>query len=355
MKKTISALMFCVMLLFSGCKSSEQTSEPLSPASDPKPAITSSDNGFDSNPTQTSAPTTTEPKLDLTTTSAENSFEVNPPFFKVEDAQTGAVVYMLGSMHVGKPEATYSQKLVDALDECDTLAVEVDIQALETNISEAGKAMAVLLCPAGKTASDYMGEDYDEIVRKFTEKGLYNPVYDLYIPALWSSLWSSQAAEDCGYDSSLGTDMLLLTYAKEHGKKIDEIETAKEQYQVEAGCSPELQMTMLKQTIELSQSDMQEQFDILYDSWKSGDIDALKALLNDEDPSEALNDGDYQRYYNAMYVNRQQKMADYVMSKLQTGGKTFVVVGAMHYAAPPSIIDVLEENGYTIETLSAAA
>ncbi len=146
--------------------------------------------------------------------------------------------------------------------------------------------------------------------------------------------------------------MLLLTYAKEHGKKIDEIETAKEQYQVEANCSPELQMQMLKQTIELSQSEMQEQFDILYDSWKSGDIDAMKALLNDEDPSEALNDGDYQKYYNAMYVSRQQKMADYVMSKLKAGGKTFVVVGAMHYAAPPSIIDVLEENGYTVETLS---
>lgn len=355
MKKTISALMFCVMLLFSGCKSSgQQTSEPLPPASNSDLAIASSDNSFDSHPTQASEPITTTPKLDLTTTSAENSFEVNPPFFKVESAETGAVVYMLGSMHVGKPEATYSQKLVDALDECDTLAVEVDIQALETNISEAAEAMAVLMCPAGKTARDYMGEDYDEIVQKFTEKGLYNPIYDLYIPALWSSLWSSQAAEDCGYDSSRGTDMLLLTYAKENGKKIDEIETAKEQYQVEANCSPELQMQMLKQTIELSQSEMQEQFDVLYNSWKSGDMDALKALLDDEndDPSADLADGDYQRYYNAMYVSRQQKMADYVMSKLRTGGKTFVVVGAMHYAAPPSIIDVLEENGYTVETLS---
>lgn len=326
-KRVFAAVTLLAMMLFGGCKRTEPISEPVSDT----------------------------PKIDLTSTSAENAFEVNPPFFKVENKETGAVVYMLGSMHIGKPEATYPRKMCDALDECETLAVEVDVQAFQENYIEMTKAVSVLLCENGKTVRDYMGGDYDKIVKAFTEKGLYNQVYENYIPAFWSSVWSSSAAEECGYDANLGADMLLLSYAKERGKKIDEIETAMEQYKVEASCSAELQLLTLNQTIGLSKEETQEQFDALYNAWKSGDINALKALITEDGETDEMSETlkkDYEQYYDAMYANRQKKMAEYVMNKLETGGKTFVVVGAMHYAAPPSILDILEENGYKVETLN---
>lgn len=326
-KRVFATVTLLAMMLFGGCKRTEPISEPVSDT----------------------------PKIDLTSTSAENAFEVNPPFFKVENKETGAVVYMLGSMHIGKPEATYPRKMCDALDECETLAVEVDVQAFQENYIEMTKAVSVLLCENGKTVRDYMGGDYDKIVKAFTEKGLYNQVYENYIPAFWSSVWSSSAAEECGYDANLGTDMLLLSYAKERGKKIDEIETAMEQYKVEASCSAELQLLTLNQTIGLSKEETQEQFDALYNAWKSGDINALKALMTEDGETDEMSETlkkDYEQYYDAMYANRQKEMAEYVMNKLETGGKTFVVVGAMHYAAPPSILDILEENGYAVETLN---
>lgn len=326
-KRVFATVTLLAMMLFGGCKRTEPISEPVSDT----------------------------PKIDLTSTSAENAFEVNPPFFKVENKETGAVVYMLGSMHIGKPEATYPRKMCDALDECETLAVEVDVQAFQENYIEMTKAVSVLLCENGKTVRDYMGGDYDKIVKAFTEKGLYNQVYENYIPAFWSSVWSSSAAEECGYDANLGADMLLLSYAKERGKKIDEIETAMEQYKVEASCSAELQLLTLNQTIGLSKEETQEQFDALYNAWKSGDINALKALMTEDGETDEMSETlkkDYEQYYDAMYANRQKKMAEYVMNKLETGGKTFVVVGAMHYAAPPSILDILEENGYKVETLN---
>lgn len=321
-KRIVAAVTLLAMMLFGGCSKREKAGEP--------------------------------PKIDLTSTSAENAFEVNPPFFKAENGETGGVVYMLGSMHIGKPGATYPQKVQDALDECETLAVEVDLQRFQEDFEEMTEAVEELLCKNGKTVRDYMGADYDRIVEKFTEKGLYNQIYKSYIPAFWSSLWSNTAAAECGYDSDLGTDTLLLSYAKERGKKIDEIETAKEQYAVEASCSAELQMFTLNQTLELSKEETQRQFDMLYNAWKSGSIDELKALLSEDsggELSEKLK-ADQEQYYDSMYTKRQKKMADYVMNKLETGGKTFVVVGAMHYAAPPSILDVLEENGYKVETLN---
>lgn len=280
-------------------------------------------------------------------------FDVNPPFYKVEDAQTGAVVYMMGSMHVGKPEAVYPKVIYDALDECDTLAVEVDIQALEEDMLAAADAIAVMQCPFGTTVQNYMGEDYYRITETFKKKGIYSPAYEYYIPALWSSLWSSQAATDCGYDGNCGTDLVMLAYAKEHGKTIDEIETAKEQYEVNAGMSTELQMLMLNETLALSADETKLQFDILYNAWRTGDIETLKTLAEEEAGAELSPKlkAEYDSYYDAMYTARQRKMADYVEAKLKAGGKTFVVVGAMHYAAPPSIIDNLENDNYAVELI----
>lgn len=305
MKKLIALLICGVLLLFSGCK---KKAEP---------------------------------------------FDVNPPFYKIENAETGAAVYMLGSMHVGKAGAVYPEAIYKALDECDALAVEVDIQALEENKSASEEAIAVLQCPPGTTVKDYMGEDYERIIGEFKKKRLYNRAYESYIPSLWSSLWSNQAAEDCGYDGDEGTDVVMLSYAKSHGKRIEEIESAKEQYQINAGVSPELQMLMLNETLALSEEEIRAQLDILYNAWRTADIEALKALANEEESELPENlQAEYENYYNAMYTARQRKMADYIEEKLEAGGKTFVVVGALHYAAPPSIIDNLEADGYSIETLS---
>lgn len=294
-------------------------------------------------------------RAELTSTDLENSFEVDPPFFKVTDESTGAVVYMLGSMHVGKPEAVYPEKVVSALDECGTLAVEIDLIAFDDDLAAAADAIQIMMCSSGMTVKDYMGGDYDRIVRKFKDKGLYDPIYEQYIPSLWSSLWSNEMARESGYASSCGTDRLLLSYAKGQGKKIYEIETAAEQYRVQANTSAQLQMLTLTQTVELTDEEMEDQLNTLYNAWKSADMETLKALASEEEDGMGLSEelaADYARYYDEMYTNRQKKMADYVMNELQTGGKTFVMVGAMHYAAPPSILDILTENGYTIEALN---
>lgn len=321
-KRIFAVLTLCSLFLFSGCRETQS-----------------------------------ETSRSSTAPLAAESFDVTPPFFKVTDKNTGAAVYMLGSMHVGKAGAVYPEKMYKALDESGTLAVELDTQALQNNRAEMNEALQVLLCENGKTAADYMGGDYDDIKKKFRKNGIYNAIYEAYIPSMWTSLWSNTIVEECGYNSDFGTDTLLLSYAKERGKKIDEIESAKEQYQVQAESSAALQTYILKETVALSAEENQEDYDELYDAWRSADMDKLIEMVSEEDGevSEDLK-ADYDSYYEMMYTLRQKKMADYVLDKLKNGSDgdvTFMVVGAMHYAAPPSILDILEENGYEVENLNA--
>lgn len=273
---------------------------------------------------------------------------VTPPFYKVSDKETGGVVYMLGTMHVGTEDAVYSDKVYAALDESDVLAVELDLQELEANTAELAGAMQIMML-RGCTAAEYIGEDYAEIRDWFIEKGLYNMVYDYYIPAVWSSMTSTKLAEDAGYKSELGTDRMLLTYAKEHNKEIYEIESAAEQYQINANEGKELQIYMLLETVRTDYDVQIQQMKDLYSAWASGDISALEDMLSADEPPEELVE-QYEQFYFEMYENRQQKMANYVIDTLKNGEKAFVAVGALHYAATPDILDFLEDEGYHAET-----
>ncbi|MBD5129263.1 MAG: TraB/GumN family protein [Ruminococcaceae bacterium] len=278
---------------------------------------------------------------------AEN--EITPPFFKVTDKETGGVVYMLGTMHVGTEDAVYPDKVYKALDESDVLAVELDVQELEANTAELTSAMQVMMLK-GCTAEEYIGEDYKEIRKWFVEKGLYNMVYDYYIPAVWSSMAATMLAEDAGYKSELGTDRTMLTYAKEHNKEIYEIESAAEQYQVNANEGKELQIYALLETVRTDYDEQIQQMKDLYTAWANGDISALEDMLAVDEPPEELAE-QYKQYIFEMYENRQQKMAEYVTDTLKNGGKAFVAVGAMHYAATPDIIDFVEQAGYNVEKI----
>lgn len=273
--------------------------------------------------------------------------KVTPPFFKVADTETGGVVYMLGTMHVGTGNAVYSDKVYAALDESDVLAVEVDLQEFEVNTAELAAAMQIMMLQ-DCTAEEYIGEDYAEIRDWFTEKGLYTTAYDYYIPAVWSNMQSSKLAEDAGYKSEFGTDRMLLTYAKKHKKEIYEIETAAEQYQSNANEGRELQIYMLLEAVRTDYDVQIQQMKDLYSAWASGDIPALEDMLSADEPPEELAE-QYEQFCFEMYENRQRKMADYVIDSLKNGEKAFVAVGAMHYAAAPDILDFLEDAGYHAE------
>lgn len=269
---------------------------------------------------------------------------VSPPFFTVTDTETGGVVYLLGTMHVGLPNTIYPDEVFTALDECGTLAVELDIQALESNRAELSSAMELLKCDS---AEDFLGEDYAEIKNFFVKKRIYNANLNGYIPVVWSSTLASKIAADCGYSSEYGTDRTLAAYAKQHGITIRELESAAEQYSMNASEPRKLQCYMLKSAVETDYELQKEQMRELYRVWSTADSAAMEQMLSEEGVPEELSE-QYAEYYAAMYTLRQRKMADYALETLRSGKKAFIAVGAMHYYATPDIIDFLEDEGYRV-------
>ena len=271
---------------------------------------------------------------------------VDPPFFCVENSETGGRVYMLGSMHAGKKGTVYPEEVLSAFEESDIIACEVDTVALSKNKQLLTECTAMLLCPEGTTAADYLGESYEEIRSFLKSEKLYNAAYDRYLPVLWENLLSNNAAEKCGLDSEYGTETIFLNKAKSEGKTIVELESAKAQYELMAAEPISLSRWSLENSVRDSDTlaaDMEE----LYGAWAAGDGEKLTALLTEEEPPEELSE-EYADYYAAMYSDRQRLMADSVISSLENGEQVFMFVGALHFFAEPDILDFLAEAGYEV-------
>lgn len=278
--------------------------------------------------------------------SADKNY-VNPPFFTVKDESTGGEVYMLGSMHVGLPNTVYPDEIYDALNRCIALACEVDVIRLDEERAEIQEAMKFFEC---ESAAELMGDDYAEIKRVFVEKGLYNANYEKYIPAMWSIVLTQKAAQDSGYSSNYSTEREFLTYAKKKNIDIIELETAAEQYQINAGQSLELQLYSLKSSVNLPYETLKAQNTALYNAWRENNVLLFETMLSPSGVPEKLAE-DFASYYSAMYEKRQEKMADFVIKSLQNGEKIFLMVGAAHFYAKPDILDFLAEAGYSPENI----
>lgn len=271
---------------------------------------------------------------------------VTPPFFKVTDAETGGCVYILGTMHTGLANTVYPDSVMNAFSECGTLAVEVDLVALDSDSKQLSEAMALLKC-TDKSTKEMLGDDYEKVRDFFKQKRLYNTLYEEYIPVVWSSAISNKLAEECGYSSQYGTDRYFTALAKQQNKEVYEIESVYEQYQMNAAEPESIQTYMLLSAVDTDWEIQKSEIEKLYLAWSSGDIAALEAALNAEQiPQDSASD--YEEFYYAMYENRQRKMADYIKTELENGNKTFVAIGALHLAAYPDVIDLIQDSGYTV-------
>lgn len=275
---------------------------------------------------------------------------VYPPFFKITDPESGGTAYLLGTMHVGAANTVYPDEIYRALDESDVLAVEVDLIALDADRDRLLNAMKLLECQ-GETARQFMGGDYNEIKDFFKSHHIYTGAFDHYIPALWSAQLSSKIASDCGYESRYGTDRAMLYYAKKNDIQIVELESAEEQYKMNAAEPRELQVYSLLESARTDYDEQKRQLQALYTAWSTHDLSTIEQMLSESVVPESLAE-QYAEYYDAMYTDRQRKMADYISSALESGGTVFVAVGAMHCCAEPDILDFLSEKNLEILDIS---
>ncbi len=259
-------------------------------------------------------------------------------FFWKAQSQT-AIVYLLGSIHIGKPEFyPMRAEIEEAFASAKKLAVESDVRE-DGNPAVLKKMIRMAMLPEGETLRDVLHKETLSLLDKYLEDA--HPVLGHMIngmrPWVAASVIMVMEAEKYGYDLEHGVDMYFMKKAVEREMAIVELEDP----MWLAKLDDDLQDLMLRQILK-DVGDAEEAIEKLIDIWRKGDADALVSGVQ-----ESYESDEWKPLKEIMLTKRDAEMAGKVKEFLEGEETVFVVVGAAHLVGDGSIISRLEEMEQT--------
>lgn len=282
------------------------------------------------------------------------------PLFYHVTGSDGEEMWLLGTIHVGDirtsnlPAAIY-----DALEHSDALAVEFDMQSFEAQ-AEKDEALQSLLADAyfygdGSMLADHIDPElYDYVIALLKASGNYHQNIPYCKPfALDSAISNFYLSQANLLTSENGVDNRLLSYAKENGKQIMDVESGAFQLSMLSGYSDKLQEALLASTAAADSTEYWRSVCDLYEMWCAGDIEGIRAELQ-TDTSEMTEEelALYEEYNGAMNDDRNKKMLDVAIEYLEGDETVFYAVGLAHLIGEGGLVDTLAEAGYAVELVT---
>jgi uncharacterized protein YbaP (TraB family) len=273
------------------------------------------------------------------------------PVFLWKVTSDAAEVYLLGSIHLAKPEMyPLDARIEEAFRASDNVVVEVNVGVGDT-MQQQALALQLGVYSDGSTVKDHLSpEAFAKFQAFLEERGLPLAVFQGFRP--WMSAATLQVLEmqRVGFDTEIGIERHFLGPAEEQGKAIHELESADFQLRMLAEMPDELQELFLISTID-EYASFSERIDQMIAAWKVGDATVLENMLL-EDYREKP---EMRPLYQRILIDRNVGMAKKIAGMLEGGGKWFVIVGAAHLAGEQGLVEMLRRDSHDFEVQQVGA
>jgi uncharacterized protein YbaP (TraB family) len=256
-------------------------------------------------------------------------------------------VYLLGSIHVGRPDMyPLNSSVMEAFKQSDALMVEVN--ANDTNQLELAKKVGEIgMYPEGTLLeSQIPSEIWEQLVA--TAKALNVPelLFQHQKPWLASMTLATAMMSKSGYQADYGIDKFFLKQASETKKEIIELESVASQMQLFANLTDQQQLSLLSNSLkEMQQGSVL--LDKLVAAWISGDHQAIDQLSRDNMGIDSKDS----TLYKKIITDRNHSMTTKILKAMQDHRNYYVVVGAAHLVGAQGIPALLKKQGFAIEEL----
>ena len=222
--------------------------------------------------------------------------------------------------------------------------------AYEEDMAAQLRDLKMMLCRNGETIKDRLGDELYVKAKALLEKEkLYNSMYDMYAPVLWSSLIDEAIRGKTDLDSDYGMDRFFIKQASKDGKTIKEIESIEFQNNMMLRFSDELYRLLIADSIDNFAESVQALTD-MYEIWLKGDEAELSEMLKLDYTGLTESEEKLCREYNKIMLHdRNLGMANKAEEYLAEGGTGFYVVGAAHIVGEGALVELLRERGYTVD------
>lgn len=259
-------------------------------------------------------------------------------------SESGAILYLLGTVHVFKPEYyPLPDEMEKAFNKASALLVEINATK-----SNPAAAQAILRQKGLYTPPDNLSQHLDPVVCARVEKmctELNLPFERMKMFKPWFVVIQATLAEvtKLGYSTKDGIDLHFMNEASSAGKKIIGLETEEFQLNLFADFPAELQEKWLQMETEEA-GKMAEEAGKLMKAWQDGDdkgIDEITVKELQEHP-------EFAPVQDKILYERNGTMAEKLELYLKGKGVYLCAVGAGHLSGDRSILSILKQKGYQI-------
>ncbi|WOT04760.1 TraB/GumN family protein [Shewanella youngdeokensis] len=249
-----------------------------------------------------------------------------PPFYKV--TYHGKTAYLLGSIHIGKPDFYPLPEQIElAFERSQALVVEADVRGVDVQ---------ALLQQYGAKPLPIDETTQVVLANYCQDKARLCEALSHYAPWLQSMQLSVGRYSALGYSAEYGIDSVLVSRA-EH-RAVYELESTEFQFELLSSFSPKTQWEMVREAIEAPDDDMLS----LISAWRRGDNVELALLIEGE-----MLQQDNTEMVKKMLWDRNRDMAAKMIELLSTASteqSLFVVVGAGHLVGSQSVQSYLSSQ-----------
>jgi uncharacterized protein YbaP (TraB family) len=247
--------------------------------------------------------------------------------------------YLFGTIHSEDPEVLQlPQAVQQAIDRCNTIVLEMLLDAEAMMYSS-----TAMLMMDGRMLSDIIGKPlFRQTASAIRSRGIQELVLERMKPWAAAVILSMPASE-----TGLVLDMMLYQSALEQGKSVHGLETVEEQLNVFEALPEKDQVLLLQDAVE-NFPELDALHAELLDAYKQRDLAGLMALNK-----AAMQAGDQQladEFQQHLVVDRNHRMSDRMQVYLRQG-KVFIAVGALHLPGEEGLLNLLEQQGFTVRRL----
>lgn len=261
------------------------------------------------------------------------------------------VVYLLGSLHLFKPELYPLDKAItEAYEKSDVLAVEADISP-DNQMKVQQLIMQKGVYMDGTTIKDHVSETtYSKLKKEMEAIGLNMDQLAMMKHWLLSLQLEAMTMQKLGFLPEGGIDNHFLARSKKDKKPIKELESLEFQIDLLSSFPNDLQEKNLINTLD-ELSNKEELFNKILRAWLSGDMKAMREATF----SNFKKNPELKPVFDKLFSERDINMASKIHEYLKSGKTHFVVVGSGHIAGDKGILYHLrkKDEKYSIEQVEA--
>lgn len=265
--------------------------------------------------------------------------------FKV--AGSGHTLYLFGTMHVGLPEFyPLEPRIAAAVAGARTLALEVD--PLTDPASMAAALQAHGMAAPGSPNYRELSPAYKARLAKVLARARIDPAAVApFKPWLVATLLALSEYSAQGYRPDLSVDLHLAKLARGGKVRVLELESVAAQLTMFDRLSPDDQLRLLEESIEMVESGRQSnEVRQIVEAWRTADQPALDAIAARAEADTSVSGRFVQK---VMLDERNGALAEKLEQLLRQENNSVAAIGVLHLLGKNSVPALLRARGVTVE------